>query len=61
MSSPKIGYLMMDYCPLCERYYDFVTNVHCLKEHGITKKEIEAKYGKIDYEMVPYLKERIQK
>ena len=52
---------MMDYCPLCERYYDFVTNVHCLKEHGIPKKEIEAKYGKIDYEMVPYLKERIKK
>lgn len=36
-------------CPICDVYYDFVTNVHCLKEHGKTKKEIEAEHGEINF------------
>lgn len=37
-------------CPVCGVYYDFVTNVHCMKEHGRSKKDIEAEFGKIETE-----------
>lgn len=41
----KRSYLQQ--CPICKTYEDFITNVHCVKEHGMTKKEIEAIHGKI--------------
>lgn len=37
----------MQYCPICHVYESYITNVHCVREHGMTKKEVEAKYGKI--------------
>ena len=37
----------MQQCPVCKEYKDFITNVHCVNEHGMTKKEVEKKYGKI--------------
>lgn len=32
-------------CPICGYISDWITNVHCQKEHGLTKKEVEEKYG----------------
>lgn len=37
----------MQRCPICNVYESLITNVHCVKEHGMTKKEVEAEYGKI--------------
>lgn len=37
----------MQRCPVCHVYNDYITNVHCVKEHGMTKKEVEKIYGKI--------------
>lgn len=34
-------------CPICGLYASFITNVHCVKEHNMTKKEVEAIHGKI--------------
>lgn len=34
-------------CPICGLYREFITNVHCVQEHEMTKKEVEEKYGKI--------------
>lgn len=34
-------------CPICNAYESIITNVHCMKNHGMTKKEVEADYGKI--------------
>lgn len=34
-------------CPICKVYEGFITNVHCVKQHGMTKKEVESKYGAI--------------
>lgn len=37
----------MQQCPICKEYREFITNVHCVNEHDMTKKEVEAVYGKI--------------
>lgn len=37
----------MQKCPICGVYESLITNVHCVKEHGLTKKEVEAEYGEI--------------
>ena len=34
-------------CPVCGVRNSMITNVHCTKEHNMTKKEVESKYGKI--------------
>ena len=34
-------------CPVCNVYEHYITNVHCVNQHGMTKKEVEAKYGVI--------------
>ena len=39
--------MCMQRCPVCGLYAPIITNAHCVKEHGVTKKEIEEKYGKI--------------
>lgn len=38
---------LMQRCPVCGVYNEFITNVHCVREHGRTKKDIEAEFGKI--------------
>lgn len=37
----------MQQCPICKVYNDYITNVHCVSQHGMTKKEVEVKYGRI--------------
>lgn len=37
----------MERCPVCNVYESVITNFHCVNMHGMTKKEVEAKYGKI--------------
>lgn len=39
--------MCMQQCPICLIYAPIITNVHCVKEHGVSKKEVELKYGKI--------------
>ena len=39
--------LNMQRCPVCGIYESFITNIHCVREHGMTKKEVESQYGKI--------------
>lgn len=43
MSFQKCPHPECDY-PLME----WVTNIHCVVEHGMTKKELVEKYGKIE-------------
>ena len=45
----------MEQCPACGMYDSLITNVHCQNIHGMSKKEVEAKYGKI---MTFYQKKR---
>lgn len=34
-------------CPICKVRNSIITNIHCQNEHGMSKKEVEEKYGKI--------------
>ena len=41
-------YVEMEICPVCKAKLDAVTNIHCQREHGMTKKEVIEKYGNIE-------------
>lgn len=37
----------MERCPACGVYNDYITNAHCKIVHGMSKKELVERHGKI--------------
>ena len=47
MEVQVISKMEMQKCPICGCLSEWITNVHCQQEHGMSKKELIEKYGKI--------------
>lgn len=50
-------YQELEACPVCNNKFDAVTNMHCQKEHGMSKKEVIEQYGPIKVRNYGFKKE----